>query len=179
MGRRSKNESMPEMLVEILEFVFQHIPPWISIPLAGVGFFLIVLLWDAQVKFPPLHAVGVMFGAIFAVACLIAGWNGFRFRQRQQAFLRANIDMQWVRGLSWQDFERQMADVYRQKGYQVEETGGGGADGRHVAGRALRRAGRVKWRGHHAAGWRVVRIWECDLAKRPETCVRRIQQALG
>jgi len=24
------------------------------------------------------------------------------------------------------------------------------------------------------AGWRVVRIWECDLAKRPEVCVRGI-----
>ena len=29
------------------------------------------------------------------------------------------------------------------------------------------------------AGWRVVRIWECDLKKCPETCVRRIQRALG
>ena len=27
-------------------------------------------------------------------------------------------------------------------------------------------------------GWRVIRIWECDLAKRPETCVRRIQREL-
>jgi DNA mismatch endonuclease (patch repair protein) len=33
--------------------------------------------------------------------------------------------------------------------------------------RALRRAGR-----------RVVRIWECDLAKHPESCIRRIQQVL-
>jgi DNA mismatch endonuclease, patch repair protein len=24
------------------------------------------------------------------------------------------------------------------------------------------------------AGWRVVRIWECALAKRPESCLRRI-----
>jgi DNA mismatch endonuclease, patch repair protein len=29
------------------------------------------------------------------------------------------------------------------------------------------------------AGWRVLRIWECDLAKHPETCVRRIQRALA
>jgi DNA mismatch endonuclease (patch repair protein) len=27
-------------------------------------------------------------------------------------------------------------------------------------------------------GWRVIRIWECVLAKRPEICVRRIEQAL-
>ena len=30
-----------------------------------------------------------------------------------------------------------------------------------------------------AADWRVIRIWECNLAKHPETCVRRIQRALG
>jgi len=48
-----------------------------------------------------------------------------------------------------------------------------------VVNRTLRRAGRVKWRGHHAVGWRVLRIWECDLAKFPETCVRRIQRVLG
>jgi DNA mismatch endonuclease, patch repair protein len=27
-------------------------------------------------------------------------------------------------------------------------------------------------------GWRVIRIWECVLARRPESCVRRIQRAL-
>jgi DNA mismatch endonuclease (patch repair protein) len=28
-------------------------------------------------------------------------------------------------------------------------------------------------------GWRVVRIWEYDLAKRGEVCLRRIQAALA
>ena len=27
-------------------------------------------------------------------------------------------------------------------------------------------------------GWRVIRIWECVLAKRPETCIERIRRAL-
>jgi G:T-mismatch repair DNA endonuclease (very short patch repair protein) len=27
-------------------------------------------------------------------------------------------------------------------------------------------------------GWRVIRIWECDLAKFPESCVRRILEKL-
>ncbi len=129
MGRRSKNEGIPEMLLEILEFVFQHIPPWTSIPIATVGFFLIVGLWNSQFPHPALQPLGLMFGAIFAFVCLLAGWKGVQFRRNQQAFLRENIDMQWVRGLSWQDFELQMADVYCQKGYEVEVTGGGGADG--------------------------------------------------
>jgi DNA mismatch endonuclease, patch repair protein len=29
------------------------------------------------------------------------------------------------------------------------------------------------------AGWRVVRIWECDLARRAVFCWRRIQRALS
>jgi DNA mismatch endonuclease (patch repair protein) len=29
------------------------------------------------------------------------------------------------------------------------------------------------------AGWRVVRIWECALAKRPESCLRRVARAVG
>jgi len=28
-------------------------------------------------------------------------------------------------------------------------------------------------------GWTVVRIWECDLAKRPSLCLSRIQRAIG
>lgn len=29
------------------------------------------------------------------------------------------------------------------------------------------------------AGWSVIRIWECKLAKRPDFCTARIQKALG
>ena len=58
----------------------------------------------------------------------------------------------------------------------------------------LRRTGRAFWRRKlssnkkrdrvvnrtlRRSGWRVVRIWECDLAKHPEACVRRIRRALG
>jgi DNA mismatch endonuclease (patch repair protein) len=37
---------------------------------------------------------------------------------------------------------------------------------------------RVK-RRLRAQGWRVLRIWECALAKRPKVCLRRIQMALN
>ena len=129
MGRRRNNDSIPEMLLEALEFVFRIIPPWTSIPLAAVGFLLIVFLWDATVKIPVLQIFGLMFGAGFAIICLIAGWKGAQVRRQQREFLQADIDMDWVRGLSWRGFEHQLAEVYRQKGYEVEETGGGGADG--------------------------------------------------
>lgn len=41
-----------------------------------------------------------------------------------------------------------------------------------------RRDARVT-RALRRAGWSVIRIWECDLAKRPQVCVRRIQRRLA
>ena len=52
-----------------------------------------------------------------------------RVRQQRATFLQQNVDISWLNNLSWQDFERQVAEVYRQRGYQVDEVGGGGADG--------------------------------------------------
>jgi len=130
MGRRSRDESILEMLMEILEFIFRNAPPWSSIPVAVVGFCVIFFTWAAAVpKFPVLQIFGLVFATTFAALCLIAGWKGAEFRRRQQTFLRTEIDLTWVNGLSWQGFERQLAEVYRQQGYVVEETGGGGADG--------------------------------------------------
>jgi restriction system protein len=128
MARRSKNESLPEMLVEILISIFQIVPPWTSIPVGLIGFGVIAAAWCSAVKIPQLQNIGFILGAGFALICFIAGWKGVKFRQQQREFLAADIDLNWVRGLSWQDFERQMASVYRQNGYEVEETGGGGPD---------------------------------------------------
>ena len=129
MGRRSKNETLPEMLIEILIAIFQVVPPWTSIPIALIGFAAITIFWCSAIHIPQLQIIGLLFGAGFAVVCLIAGWKGVQFREGQRAFLAADIDLNWVRGLSWRDFERQLAYVYRQNGYSVEETGGGGPDG--------------------------------------------------
>ena len=129
MGRRSKNESLPEMLIEVLGWVFKTLPPWTSIPTGIIGFLVIAAFWCSAIKIPQLQIFGLIFGAGFAVICFIAGWKGVQFRQRQMAFLKTDIDLNWVRSLSWQNFERQLASVYRQNGYQVEETGGGGPDG--------------------------------------------------
>jgi DNA mismatch endonuclease, patch repair protein len=40
-----------------------------------------------------------------------------------------------------------------------------------------RRRDRRVTRTLRATGWRVIRIWECALKKRPESCVRRILRA--
>jgi len=129
MGRRSKKESPIDLILEVLELTFQHIPPWTSVPIGLIGFLVIAGIWISSVPVPQLRFFGVVFGAGFAFLSFIAGIKGVQFRRRQQAFLKADIDLKWVQSLSWQNFEKQLASVYRQNGYQVEETGGGEPDG--------------------------------------------------
>ena len=86
MGRRSKNESLPEMLVEILTAIFQVVPPWISITIGLIGFWVIAAIWRSAFKIPQLQNIGLIFGAGFAVICFIAGWKGVQYRQRRRAF---------------------------------------------------------------------------------------------
>jgi hypothetical protein len=76
-----------------------------------------------------LLVLGYVLGGIPALVSLAAGFAGWRYRQQRAAFLQQHLDIDWLNKLSWQDFERQVGEVYRQRGYQVEEVGGGGADG--------------------------------------------------
>ena len=60
--------------------------------------------------------------------CLFAAASAFR-RWRRGELFRSQTSLQSIRNLSWQDFERYVGEVYRRKGYAIEETGLGGADG--------------------------------------------------
>jgi len=127
---RRRNTSPLEDLLDLLEMIFRVVPPWVCIPVAGIGFLLIVVLLPT---FTDPFAIFNMFkmfaGGLFAVLCLVAGLKGWMNRRRQQEFLNEHVDINWLNKLSWQDFEHQVAEVYRQQGFEVEETGGGGADG--------------------------------------------------
>ena len=61
------------------------------------------------------------------VFCLTAIVSLYRRRRRAKLF-ETRTDLQSIRDLSSQDFERYIAEAYRRKGYTVEETGPG-ADG--------------------------------------------------
>jgi restriction system protein len=88
------------------------------------------MIWfQHRVKFPQLQMPGYVLGAIPAIVSLAAGVAGWMARRQRAIFLREHLDIDWLNKLTWQDFERQVAEVYRQHGYQVEEVGGGGADG--------------------------------------------------
>lgn len=63
--------------------------------------------------------------ALGALASLFS-WLGSRKRRR---LLDTRQGLASLQEISWQDFERLIGEVFRRRGYSVEETGGGGADG--------------------------------------------------
>jgi restriction system protein len=122
MGRRQID------LLGGLRCLFSVVHPIWSIPVAVVLFFIPVLSF-CHATIADLRFIGYVFGAVLAIICLAASAPGWNQRWQRAAFLQHHIDTEWLNRLSWQDFERQVAEVYRQRGYQVEEVGGGGADG--------------------------------------------------
>jgi restriction system protein len=112
-----------------MEFIFRYVPPWVSIPLALVAFFGISSWLNHTLKTPGLEKLGYLLGSVIALAILVGGVGGYRYRQRHAAFLRQNITLDWVNGLTWQEFENLVGEIFRARGYLVENVGGGGADG--------------------------------------------------
>ena len=53
----------------------------------------------------------------------------FAGRKRDSLHLKAATSDRALEDMSWQDFETLVGEFFRQKGFSVEETGGGGADG--------------------------------------------------
>lgn len=159
MARRQS--STLEEFFEICCAIFRVLPPWTSIPMS-VAVFLIPTAMFASISFPnllgipgsPLTPIGMAIGFLGSLACLFAGFKAHERREQQQSFVGAQVDLSWVDRLSWRDFERQVAEVYRQEGYWVEECGGNGPDG-GVDLRLTRGGERVLVQCKHWKSWKV------------------------
>ena len=128
MARRRQSSTL-EDLIEIMGVVFRYVPPWISLPLALVAFFGLSTWVNSRLKTPSLEKIGYLLGGLIALVVLGGGFGGYRYRQRQAAFLRQNITLDWVNSLSWQEFENLVGEIFLGRGYSVENVGGDGADG--------------------------------------------------
>lgn len=125
----SRRNNALDDLYEVLQWLFSVVHPAWSLPVAAV-FLAVPVLWIKDKQFfSAFVEVAYMLGGIGAVASLTAGVAGWKLRQKRAAFLQQHLNLEWLNQLTWQDFEWQVAEVYRQRGYQVEENGGGGADG--------------------------------------------------
>ena len=131
MARRRK-----ENLVEVL----MHLP-WqagIIVGLLGFGFFRWGLAWyfnSSSNPYSKAFGAGVTQGALEPVAWLFlaigflgAGLSIWRAKDRSK-LLDEQTGLDSLRAMSWQQFERVVGEAYRRLGYQIEETGQGGADG--------------------------------------------------
>jgi restriction system protein len=66
-----------------------------------------------------------MFAAPFIVVTVVAAVNS-RYRRR---LFDAQIGVESIRVISWQEFERLVGEAYRRQGYVIEEIGGSAPDG--------------------------------------------------
>ena len=116
--------------------VFEGLPKfpwWISVILAVVvyiSFTYIVpsmafqnIFFNAFTKISPSFAPIIAGMILFAAA--LSAFNAWR---KGQLFNRQK-DIETIRQLSWREFEEFVGEAYRRQGYNVTETGGGGADG--------------------------------------------------
>jgi restriction system protein len=116
-------------LFDALRWLFGIIHPAWSLVIAAAFFFGSVAWFRYNVARPELQILAYYVGGIPATIFLAAGFLGWLQRRERTRFFSDGIDLDRIRALSWQEFERRVADVFRHRGYLVEETGGGGADG--------------------------------------------------
>jgi restriction system protein len=69
---------------------------------------------------------------LLPLICVVAAGVSF-WKQRERSNLVTTVahskSADALDGMSWQDFEKLVCEAFRQQGYSVAETGGGGADG--------------------------------------------------
>ena len=140
MSRRRKT-SPAEDLLEIISLM----PWWAGVALAVVSHFVLHrFALQPVTAFVQPSQMGAMVTQtlwrtlaslgqyILPLICLAgAGVSAWRRRQRRQlvAHVAEARSADVLDGMSWQQFEQLVGEGFRQQGYRVTETGGGGADG--------------------------------------------------
>lgn len=111
--------------------------PWWSVPIAAALIFALIA-WLLPTVFPAHTAadrvsIGHLlltptYAAVAAGLIALLGLVGQVERGRRRRLFGTNQNLDAVRGLSWQDFERWVGEAYRRQGFEVAETATG-ADG--------------------------------------------------
>jgi len=128
MARRRRTDLSDEMF-DSLRWLFGIIHPAWSILIAATFFFGSIAWFRFKLAQPELQVLAYLDGGVPAVVSLAAGCIAWLQRRERNRFFADRIDLERIRSLSWQEFERRVADVYTNQGYAVELSGGGGADG--------------------------------------------------
>ena len=108
-------------------------PWWVSVIAAIVVYGLLhEALPRVEFETPVFHGfarVGSTLAAPFACLLLLVAVVSVTKSWKRKQLFHEQEDINDIRKLSWQQFEQYIGEFYRSQGYQVEETGLGGADG--------------------------------------------------
>lgn len=119
----------------LIEDIFDEgtkVPWWIGVIIAVCVWIAGLIVGAIEPKTSP-KAVFYTLGRYFLnfLACVVLA--AAAVSAIKQLFRRKLLDRQdnlsSLRSLSWREFEQLVGEAYRRQGYDVEETGGGGADG--------------------------------------------------
>ena len=78
---------------------------------------------------PSLSKAFAPFSWVALLGCWLAAGASFVKAQRRKQLLETQTGLDSLAAMGWQDFERLVGEAFRRRGYAVEETGLGGADG--------------------------------------------------
>lgn len=136
MARRSKSSAFDDLIDCV-----SMLPWWVGLTMAPIAFVL-ARAWAASeragMQADPNAAAGILY--LFALllqylvplACLLGALVS-ALRRQQRKSLAADMaraaSTETLHAMSWREFEMAVGEGFRQRGYQVEETGGAGADG--------------------------------------------------
>ena len=141
MPRRTRSS-----LIEDIANAVALLPWWVGVSLALVLYFWLhhvaaqpVLTVATDLKHVSDHAARQLWAAIASilqyilpVACLIgSAVSAYKKRERNQLHLQVsrNPSRHELERISWQEFEKLVGEVFRRKGFSVDENGGRGPDG--------------------------------------------------
>ena len=113
--------------------VLEKYPWWINVILAVVVYisfkYLIPTIVFQNIFFNAFTKLAPNLAPVFTGLLLfVAALSAFNAWRKGQLFNRQK-GIETIRKLSWREFEELVGEAYRRKGYNVTETGGGGADG--------------------------------------------------
>ncbi len=125
MGRRSS-------LLEDIFSMLAKSPWWVGV-IAAVVFWIIGLIMSSKAPQAPAQQVFHVFAKFFfyflSVLSLVAAAVSAIKGAARRKLLNQQDSIDSLRALPWREFEQLVGEAFRRQGFEVEETGGGGADG--------------------------------------------------
>lgn len=129
MARRPKQDS----IVDGLHDLFMHAPAWICLPVAALAYlgvkFGLPILAGSNIFLKALAQSSELFASMACLVVIATGITAALKKWERRRLYDHQTGIASIRDLSWSDFELLIGEAYRRQGFQVTETGGGGADG--------------------------------------------------